>query len=285
MGSLRFMPNIERTRRAPLAAVLLIASCLLGTFVPMRVTAASGRPPLDAAAANFRPYVLGRIEECLMAVRFMRERIAAEDLVGAQKAWLTARSGWESSEAVTAEYFPDLDVAIDAWPDAQRGFHAIESRLFGAHRTDVLPAADELAGNLAELQRKLRVTTLTAQHLFNGATRLTYEIGENKSGGGESPFSANSVAEIGDNVAIVRAIYNRVLAPAAREKSAHGAAVPAYRGSSAVAADLERLQALVAVRSLAQLDQRAIRELSETLATDLIGLGRQIGLNDPPLGN
>jgi iron uptake system component EfeO len=276
IGNSRGMPAIPSLRRSQLAALLFVAS-LLGTCAAARVTTASERSSLEAAAANFKPYVLGQIDECLAAVRTLRERIAAADLAGAQRAWLAARGGWESSEVVTAEYFPDLDQAIDAWPDSQRGFHAIESRLFGAHSTDALPAADELVANVTELRRRLRTTTLTAQHLLNGAARLTYEIGENKSGGGESPFSGNSLAEIGDNVAAITAVHSRVLAPVGKEKqSRHG---------TPVAAELERLRALVAARSLADLDQTALRELSEALASDLIARGRQIGLNEPPLGN
>ncbi len=255
-----------------------VALCLLGLPAIARSTGSNDHADaLDTAARGFRSYVLEQIEQSLTAVRTLRDRIAAHDLQGAQKAWLGARAGWESSEVVTSEYFPDLDRAIDAWPDADRGFHAIEARLFGAHNTDVLPAAEELVRNLTEFERQLQGTTLSAQHLLNGVARLTYEIGEDKAGGGESPFSGNSLAEIGNNVAAVATVYRRVLAPAAGRKLAGP--------SKQVASDLDRLQALVTAPSLSALDQTALREATETLTVDLGNLGQQLGLEKPSLGN
>jgi len=67
----------------------------------------------------------------------LRERAAANDLVGARKAWISARAGWERSEVFSAGFVPELDVQIDALPNAVSGFHAIEAKLFGAGRTDV----------------------------------------------------------------------------------------------------------------------------------------------------
>src|SRR5438552_724634 len=94
--------------------------------------AASAASDLEAAAVRFKPFVLQQVAQCQRATENMRDRIAARDLLGAQAAWLAARSGWESSEVITSEFFPDLDRKIDAWPDADRGFHAIEAKLFGA---------------------------------------------------------------------------------------------------------------------------------------------------------
>jgi iron uptake system component EfeO len=264
-------------RRHSLLVVLTVAFCSSGSLVTAPGAVASGRvTPLEAAAGAFRSYVLEEVGQSLAAVRTLRDRIAMRDLEGAQRAWLAARGGWESSEVVTAEYFPDLDRAIDGWPDTDRGFHAIEARLFGAHSTDALPAADELLGNLTEFQRQLQGTTLTPQHLLNGVTRLTYEIGADKAGGGESPFSGNSLAEIGNNVAAIAAVYHRVLAPAARIDA---------KLSVRVAAEVERLRVLAAAPSLRELDQTALRELSETLTDDLAGLGEELGLEKPSLEN
>jgi iron uptake system component EfeO len=265
-----------KIRSLPVALVVVL--CLCGSLAKARGTESSRRViPLESAAGAFRAYVLEQLDQSVAGARMMRDRIAAHDLEGAQRAWLAARGGWEASEVVTAEYFPDLDRAIDGWPDAARGFHAIEAQLFGAHTTDALPAADELLGNLMEFQRQLQSTTLTAQRLLNGVTRLTYEIGEDKAGGGESPFSGNSLAEIGSNVSAIAAVYHRVLAPTAKEKK------PEF--SVRIAAELDRLNALVAAPSLRELDQTALRELSEILTDDLAGLGQLLGLERPSLGN
>ena len=238
---------------------------------------ASDAPSLEASAAAFKPYVVDAITRCLAAVKTMRERIDAQDLAGAQRAWIAAREGWEGSEVVTDEFFPQLDRAIDAWPDADKGFHAIEARLFGAHDVKVAPAASELAANLEEFKRQLQRTTLTAQGLLNGATRLVYEIGEDKAQGGESPYSGNSLAEIRDNLRCVEATYQRVFAPALRGSDASTA--------NSVSTHLQQLHSVSSVATLQQLDQLMLRDLSESLANDLVGLSRSIGLRRPQLGN
>lgn len=258
-----------------LAASVVCWCALVATAGGAASGSATGE--LNAASAQFRSYVLEQTAGSLVAVRAMRDRVAAHDLPGAQRAWLAARAGWESSEIVTSECFPDLDRAIDAWPDGERGFHAIEARLFGAHSTDVLPAAEELVRNLTELERQLQATTLTAQSLLNGIVRLTYEVGEDKAGGGESPFSGNSLAEMGNNVAAVAVAYQRVFAAQAKRKQ------PAV--SNQVSSDLGRLQKIVAVSRLGDVDQTALRAASETLTVDLAGLGQQLGLEKPSFGN
>ena len=232
---------------------------------------------LQAAAAGFKPYVLERIGRSLDSVKKMRERIAAGDLAGAQQSWLAARSGWEGSEVITNEYFPDLDRKIDAWPDAEKGFHAIEAKLFGAHDVHALPATEELIANLTEFERQLRTTTLTPQGLLNGTAKLIYEIGENKAEGGESPFSGNSLAEIRDNVASIAAAYERVFAPATKRRNAELA--------KTFSTDLSLMHALVAVPTLQTLDQVRLRDVSESLVNDLAMVGRESGLDKPGLGN
>ncbi len=192
-------------------------------FCAMAASASAGVPdatPLDAAVAKFKPYVLEQIDRCLGATKTMRERIAVQDLAGAQQAWLAARGGWEGSEVLTNEFFADLDRKIDAWPDADKGFHAIEARLFGAHDVKVLPAAEELVKDLEDFEHQLRAAKLTAQGLLNGTTKLAFEIGESKAEGGESPFSGNSLAEMRDNLASIAAAYDQVFAPATRKKNA-----------------------------------------------------------------
>lgn len=255
-----------------------VTFCLFSMGTAERSAASNAHmSALDTAAAEFSPYVLIHIAHSLAAVRTMRDRVAAHDLPGAQQAWLAARGGWESSEIVTSEYFPELDRAIDAWPDGKRGFHAIEARLFGAHTTEVLEPTIELENNLTELEHQLRTTTLTAQHLLNGAARLSYEIGEDKAAGGESPFSGNSLPEMASNVSAITALYERVLAPVAKQKH--------INLSGQVAAELTRLRALIEVPTLSAVDQTAVRAVSESLTADLADLGEHLGLERPSLGN
>jgi iron uptake system component EfeO len=251
-----------------------IAAWCLGILAPIAPLRAGDALPLETAAAAFKPYVLEQISLCLSTVKSMGERVTARDLPGAQQSWLAARTGWEGSEVITNEFFPDLDRKIDAWPDAERGFHAIEAKLFGAHDIQVLPATLELINNLTEFERQLRATTLTAQGLLNGTAKLIYEIGENKAEGGESPFSGNSLTEMRVNVASVAAAYQRVFAPLTKKELAR-----------VFANDLAVLQALLSVPTLQDLDQVRLRDASESLVNDLAIVGKEAGLEKPRLGN
>jgi iron uptake system component EfeO len=222
---------------------------------------------LDSSAGRFKQYVLGQIAQCQRDSKNMRNRIAAHDLPGAQQAWIAARSGWGRSQVVNS--------AIDASPDAERGFHAIETKLFEAHNLQVLPAAEELVDDLADFERQLRATPLTAQGLLNGTTKLAYGIGVRKAEGGESAFSGNSLAEIRNNLASISAAYERVFAPIIKKRDAGLAAI--------FGLDFDEIRGLVSVRSLKQLDQERLQNLSRWLANDLVLVGQEIGFVRPDL--
>jgi iron uptake system component EfeO len=232
---------------------------------------------LDEAAARFKPYIAERIAESLAGTQMLRERIGARDLAGAQQAWLAARGGWESAEIVTKELFPELDAAIDPWPNAKLGFHAIEAKLFGAHQVDALPEADELVRHLTTFAAELDAATLPAQGLLNGTTKLAYEIGDDKAAGGESQFSGNSLDEMGYNLAGIRAAYHAVFEPSLKARNA--------KRAEALEKHLEELQSLIAVRRLMDLDQAQLRKLSEGLAADLVAAGQEVGLASPNLAD
>src|SRR5215470_16662644 len=149
------------------------AGCLvlLVFLAGMRALNAAG---LDDAAERYRPHMIAGIGDALAGARELRERIAAKDLAGAKKAWISARAGWERSEVFTAGFVPELDALIDAWPNADSGFHAIEAKLFGAGETNVESDADALVKHLGELHARLPSMTLTPQGLLDGTVRLAY---------------------------------------------------------------------------------------------------------------
>jgi iron uptake system component EfeO len=245
----------------------------------MAMTAASPGTAADfeREIADYKSFVTEQIAVSLDAAQMLRDRVAARDLEGAQRAWLKARNGWEATEVVSDEFFPELDAAIDAWPDASNGFHAIEARLFGAHSTDVLRESDALVANLTRFRQKLDETALTAQGVLNGAAKLAFEIGENKSDGGESPYSGNSLAEIGDNLTGIDVAYQRLFAPLMAVRD------PAL--DRKVRTTLEELRLVAAAPDLAHLDQTRLRKLSEDLTIALLSSGPAVGLLKPSLEN
>jgi iron uptake system component EfeO len=227
--------------------------------------------PLDAEAENYRPYMIEGIGQALSGVRNLRERVAAGDLAGAKKAWISARAGWERSEVFTTGFVPELDSEIDAWPNADTGFHAIEAKLFGAGRTDVERDTDALVDNLDRLHGKLRDMALTPQGLLDGIVRLSYEVGESKADGGESRISGTSLDDMRNNVAGIEFAYRTIFSTSLKLADA--------KLADGVDARIERLKAIVAARDLPSVDVTALRRASEELVVLLQNASTKLGLS------
>jgi Imelysin len=48
------------------------------------------------------------VEQCLTGAQTLRERVVAQDLEGARKAWIASRVGWERSEVFTSGFTSEL---------------------------------------------------------------------------------------------------------------------------------------------------------------------------------
>lgn len=251
----------------------------LAVLLVAMVTAPCVRPAqaasLDAAAERYRPYLIDAIDRSLAGARQLGERIAAGDVAGAKKAWIDARIGWEQAEVFTAGFVPDLDQEIDAWPNALMGFHAIEARLFGGDLNGIGDETNALIFNLADLAVKVHHVDLLPQRLLNGTARLAYEIGENKADGGESRFSGTSLDDMRNNVAGIERAFRLSFAPVL---AAHDAALAA-----SVAAQIDRLNALLDVPDLTRLDSDRLRAASEDLVVTLQNAAPALGLRSPTL--
>ena len=230
---------------------------------------------LDDAAERYRPYAIEGIGSALAGARDLRERAAAKDLAGARKAWLSARAGWERSEVFTAGFVPELDALIDAWPNADSGFHTIEAKLFGVGQTDIGRDADALVQHLDELHTKLRDMRLSPQGLLDGTVRLAYEVGESKADGGESRISGTSLDDMRNNVSGVEFAYRTVFASPLSEADAALA--------DSVTKHIEQLTTIVAASDLPHVDVRALRRASEELVVSLQAASVKLGLRRPTL--
>jgi len=251
-----------------------VAACLalLALGFGMRAATAAS---LEDAAGSYRPYLIEGIGEALAGARDLRERAAAKDLSGAKKAWISARAGWERSEVFTAGFVPALDALIDAWPNADNGFHAIEAKLFGVGSTDVAGAADALVEHLDSLHGTLRDMPLTPQGLLDGIVRLAYEVGESKADGGESRISGTSLEDMRNNVAGIDYAYRRIFADALKAADAGLA--------DTVATGIDRLETITAAPDLRHVDTSALRRASEELVVALQGASVKLGLRRPTL--
>ena len=250
------------------------ARCALLLVLTGGMSTASAAP-LDDAAERYRPYAIEGIGSALAGARDLRARVAAKDLAGARKAWLSARAGWERSEVFTAGFVPELDALIDAWPNADSGFHAIEAKLFGAGQTDVEGDTDALVGHLDELHNKLRDMPLTPQGLLDGTVRLAYEVGESKADGGESRISGTSLDDMRNNVSGVEFAYRTIFASSLKGVDAELA--------DSLTKRIEQLKTIVAAPDLPHVDVRALRRVSEELVISLQAASAKLGLRRPTL--
>ena len=266
---------MSRARVLNKGAASWMRSFVLGTIVALAVVPQGRAAPLEAAAENYRHYLIDDIGWALANARALRDCLSAHDPDGARKAWVAARVGWERSEVFTGGFVPELDQAIDAWPNASHGFDGIEANLFGASGTDAGAETDVLIGHLADLRAQLDHIDLAPQRLLNGIARLAFEVGGNKADGGESRLSGTSLNDMQSNADGIALAYRVIFADAVE------AGDP--RLAAAVHAAIERLQASVKVSNLRNLDADKLRADGEELVALLEMAAPKIGLNKPTL--
>ena len=227
--------------------------------------------------APFRPYASSLIDRLEVGTERLAATVNAGDLEGAKEAWIAARIGWERGETFLAAYFPEADEAIDTWPDAAAGFHALEPLLFGAgDLEDAKPLAAALLADVGRLQSRFAEQTFDAQGLIDGLAGIAFEIGSAKATGGESPFAGTSLNDMQDNLRGIEALYALSFAPAleAQDPVLHRRIVERMMD----------LGAALAVPSIADLDQSRVMALSERLAGDLQEAAGVLNLEEPALG-
>ncbi len=252
----------------------MIGLCVFAVALTVQLQSARATS-LEDGAERYRPYMIEGIGQALAGARDLRARLAAHDLAGAKKAWLSGRAGWERSEVFTAGFVPELDEQIDAWPNAVTGFHAIEAKLFGANRIDAESEADALVEHLNSLHEKLRDMPLTPQGLLEGTVRLIYEVGESKADGGESRISGTSLDDMRNNVSGIEFAYRTIFAPSLEASD--------RRLADSMNARIEDLKALLVVRDLQHVDIPGLRRTTEELIVVLQNAAQKIGLRRPTL--
>ncbi|HEX7776499.1 MAG TPA: EfeM/EfeO family lipoprotein [Parvibaculum sp.] len=263
----------KRAMYSAAVAVLVLGACLA-----LGAGSAHADDLADGAKA-FKPFVIEEVGKTLKGAEALQKAVDAGDAKAAQKAWIDARVGWESIEVVTGEFFPDLDEAIDTWPDAKAGFHAIEAALFAGDVEDIKPAVDELGANVQAFDKKVNdpAYEFTPQGILNGTAGLAYEVGENKSKGGESPYSGNSLADMRYNIHGIHVAYDVVFEQPLRAKD-NALGQKADDEIHALEAMLKK------AKNLQSIDVAALRKTSENLAVDLQEAAGKLGLEKPNLG-
>lgn len=234
---------------------------------------------LDKGAKDYKPFAVEKIGDALAGAKELQAAVAKGDAKAAQQAWIKSRRGWEAAEPITGEFFSDLDEAIDSWPDAKHGYHAIEAALFAGKLNEIGQPTDELVANLTEFNTKLGASDFqfTPQGLMNGAAGLAYEVGENKSKGGESPYAGTSLIDMQENVEGIEAAYNLGLRDALKGKDA--------KLANKISEQIETVEGLVKKPSLKSLNQGALKKNAEELAVMMKDSAPKLGLDEPKLGD
>lgn len=237
-----------------------------------------GADTLAKGAEAYKPYVIEQIASTLAGAKDMQKAIKAGDVKAAQAAWIKSRAGWERIEPITAEFFAELDEAIDAWPDGKKGYHAIEARLFAGNLSELAKPADKLIGDLAAFEKAVRAANFrfTPQGLLNGIAKLAYELGEKKAQGGESPYAGTSIADMRDNVEGIQALYRIVLQDTLKAKDA--------KLAQNIEGKIKDIDTILQVQDIKSLDQSRLRKASEELAVLLQDSAAKLKLKKPALG-
>ena len=246
--------------------------------VVLAVAGAAAADMLVAGAKNYKPFAVEKIGDALSGAKALQASIKAGDAKAAQAAWIKSRKGWEAAEPITGEFFPKLDEAIDAWPDAKQGYHAIEAALFSGKLDEIKAPVDKLVADLTAFHTRLSAPNFQfePQGLLTGATKLAYEIGENKSKGGESPYSGTSLIDIQENIEGVEAVYKLVFHPSLQMHDPKLAARIVDK-----IADVEKL---VKVTDMKAVDQAALKNAGEELAVLLQNSAVKLKLKKPAVG-
>jgi iron uptake system component EfeO len=229
----------------------------------------------EQASEDYRHVLTIDMDRALAGAQTLRERLAANDMAAAKAAWIDSRVGWERSEVFTGAFIPELDDAIDAWPDAKTGFHGIEARLFGVKDEPAGSEPDDLVKHLNEADESIRAMPLTAQGLLDGVTRLAYEVGDSKVDGGESRLSGTSLEDMRNNADGIKVAYGTLFAPSLEARDPKLAAQ--------VSDDIDRLKIILKADDLRSIDPEQLQKASEALVVALQAAAPKLGLAAPTL--
>jgi len=222
----------------------------------------------DATTA-YRQVLNGEIDAAIAAAQRMEAAMAAADLAGSRKYWIESHASWERLEIITIDLFPDQQDAIDGWPDAKTGYHAIEAGLFGPTTRVSKAAVDDLLERLDRFRRLFQQAELNGYFLIASAATMTYAIGSDEADGSESAVSGTSLDDMRHNLEALKYLWKTVFANAL--------AVKHKVLADDIFTQMAGLYALVDVPDMKYVDsallQREAYDLAEKLAQAAVAFG------------
>ncbi len=136
-----------------------------------------------------------------------------------------------------------------------------------------------LIADLGKVEKRVsaRNFKFTAQGLLNGVANLAYEVGEEKSKGGESPYAGTSIIDMQENVEGIQVIYKRVFDGALKKSD------PAL--AKLISERIEKLESLVKVQDIKSMNQEAVHVAGEELAVLLQSAAPKLKLKKPKVND
>ena len=186
--------------------------------------AAAPSPELEKAAADYKGYATGQIDELVRAVKVLTDAVRAGDLKAAQDAFAPSRMPWERIEPL-AGLVEEIDGKVDARVDdfagvddpAFTGWHRLEFLLFEKNTTEGgAPFADQLDKDVATLKEQFADVEVTPLDVANGAAELIEEVSEGKITGEEDRYSKTDLWDFDGNLQGSQAAIDK-LSPALKE--------------------------------------------------------------------
>ncbi|TDD82420.1 iron uptake system protein EfeO [Actinomadura darangshiensis] len=190
--------------------------------------AAGGDQRLAQATADYKTYVIGKLDDTIGKTRKFVDAVKADDVAKAKELYAPSRVGWETIEPV-AEKFGDIDPKVDAReadlkPEEKKdwsGWHLLEKALWEDGSVKGKEKyGDRLLKDLETLKSRLPGLTLDpVNDMAGGAKELLDEVATGKVTGEEEAFSHTDLVDFKANVDGAKKIYD-LLKPVVQERDA-----------------------------------------------------------------
>ncbi|BBX04943.1 peptidase M75 [Mycolicibacterium moriokaense] len=178
------------------------------TTTTSSAAAAAADPLAEQAAAEYKTYASGQIDELVVAVKVLTDAVRANNLKAAQDAYAPSRVPWERIEPL-AGLVEEIDGKVDARVDdfagvddaGFTGWHRLEYLLFDKNTTEGgAQFADQLDKDIASLKEQFPSVEVKPVDVATGAAELIEEVSEGKITGEEDRYSKTDLWDFDANL-------------------------------------------------------------------------------------
>ncbi|ORB67883.1 EfeM/EfeO family lipoprotein [Mycolicibacterium tusciae] len=178
------------------------------TTTSSSAAAAAPDPLAEQAAAEYKTYATGQVDELVGVVKVFTDAVRANNLQAAQDAYAPSRIPWERIEPL-AGLVEEIDGKVDARvddfagvDDAEfTGWHRLEHLLFQQNTTEGgAPFADQLDADIAALKEQFPTVEVKPVDVATGAAELIEEVSEGKITGEEDRYSKTDLWDFDANL-------------------------------------------------------------------------------------